>query len=329
LQKEIVMETAGNAERKRIKAVENEVVEKKRPKKRAKKIGANTLADRQLEVESQVEKRRMLSYLTGHVIPIINKNLETGDICALAESFYPLIPKDTINKIRQSPDALVVAIKKNCLNVARILARDPNELSKNRLELSNVFLVICGYGYLEMAQWLADYIQLTADDAKKYTNYGFHKSCENGHLAIAQWLAERFQVTANDARTYHNYAFIVICENGHLAVAMWLVERFQLTADATSAEINEAFCRSCKNGHLAVAMWLVERFQLTDKDAMAYNDAFRRSCEKGHLAVAQWLAEHFQLTAADARAYGNYALIKSRENGHLDVENWLVKRFRL
>jgi hypothetical protein len=76
----------------------------------------------------------------------------------------------------------------------------------------------CGYGYLEIAQWLWSLDQTI--DIHADNEYAFRYSCGCGHLEVAKWLLSLNQNI--DIHVCNEDAFCGSCERGHLEVAKWL-----------------------------------------------------------------------------------------------------------
>jgi hypothetical protein len=94
----------------------------------------------------------------------------------------------------------------------------------------------------------------------------FASACRRGSLKVAQWLAETLEITIEEACHNDNLALRTACAGGFLEVAQWLTTSFGLTVEDVRADDNDAVRSACSEDHLPVVKWLVTRFGLKAKD---------------------------------------------------------------
>ena len=145
-------------------------------------------------------------------------------------------------------------------------------------EDEHAFRASCGYGQLEIAQWLIDLgmqKNFTPIDIHAKCEVAFQRtwknirykstfqwSCTNGQLEIAKWLVDlsmQKNFTPIDIHAHNEYAFRVSCYHGQLEIAKWLVNlgmQKNFTPINIHANNEYAFHYSHKNGHLNVTHWL-------------------------------------------------------------------------
>src|SRR5690625_2304357 len=92
-----------------------------------------------------------------------------------------------------------------------------NEMDNaNGFYINNLFVRLCAFGYLSVAQWL-DHI-----NGSKYQNehnHAFKWCCMRGQFNVAQWLYSLGNVNIHEMG---DHAFRTCCSNGHLHIAQWL-----------------------------------------------------------------------------------------------------------
>jgi hypothetical protein len=169
-----------------------------------------------------------------------------------------------------------------CANVpSAVLIRSAYTITRETVLTWKALRCACARGRLEVAQWLSDHFELTAEDARACNNAALRYACDGGYLEVAQWLTDRFRLTSEDARAGDNAALCMASTSGHLPVASWLADRFGLTTDDARAHGNFALYMATERGHCGVVKWLIARFRLTIVDI---DDARRCTfpCGCGH-----------------------------------------------
>jgi hypothetical protein len=81
------------------------------------------------------------------------------------------------------------------------------------------FRRVCGRGWLEVAEWMADHLRVTAGDAKMSGAFG--EACGEGHLEVAQWLTARFELSPGYV-IMHSGACEAAARAPHRHVIDWL-----------------------------------------------------------------------------------------------------------
>jgi hypothetical protein len=187
------------------------------------------------------------------------------------------------------------------------------------------FVEVCASGHLQLAQWLSEVCQLTADDP---ISEAFQEACANGCLPVARWLCGELGVTRDIVTARNCYAFREACAHGFVTTADWLCTHFALTRDDALALDRYCFRLGCARGKLNALLWLVDRFGLDRDDALTCNvQALSQSCAAGHLDVVRWLCERFAIERSDV--VNCHAVRESKRNGHADISGWLADRYGL
>jgi ankyrin repeat protein len=177
------------------------------------------------------------------------------------------------------------------------------------------FMLSCGSGYLDVAQWLHSIVGINND---------IHRSAcmvaaKNGDTKMLEWLISlRF-----DIRDYIHDIFTICCENGHLSTAV------SIHAIGMISYYSYAFSTSCVRGHIEVAKWL----QLTGKIEINrdYNFLFQMICQHGYIDMAKWFlslggADEANLlkVGLNIHAENDIALETACRNKHIDMILFLL-----
>jgi hypothetical protein len=175
-----------------------------------------------------------------------------------------------------------------------------------------IFLGLCRFGHLSMAQWL--YYQ-DRNNFYFHRDVAFFYACTDGHLSVAQWI---YSLGDLNIDTVNEKSFPMACESGHLSIVQWIYSLGGVVFDELN--IHALFDRVCQRGQLSVAQWLHDRSGL---DIHVENDrAFRLICENGHLSIAQWLVS---LGGVNIHANKDESFGGACEHGHLIVAQWLLQ----
>eukprot|EP00039_Didymoeca_costata_P019583 m.338114 g.338114 ORF g.338114 m.338114 type:complete len:1030 (-) comp18317_c0_seq1:150-3239(-) len=241
-------------------------------------------------------------------------------LCDLVDSLLPikiawngwaaLLREDTFN-----PDA-----------VMHRLCFFPEPVSTHE-EIHKRFKGLCAECSVEVVSKFVEINALTGNDVLENEAAAFRVVCKNGNLDLAVWLADEFDLTADVARIRDNYALGEACRLGHTRMVAWLVDRFHLGLQDIRDDDNYALRMACAHGHLDILRWMLSEFSLTSADSRTDDAApLRLACHMGHLEVAQMLVAHFGLDVNDLRRSGNYALFNSSAEGHVDIVRWLLHK---
>jgi hypothetical protein len=283
----------------------------------------------------------LVHFLKHHILPNLpERYFNNADLYVLGETFPDLIPE--LIPIIEFEYYHGSSTRTQWLKVAQgDLVND----DFNRNDRYHVLYWCCRLGYLSVAQYVVQKLELNATDVRSRLNCLLYTCCEGHHLKMAQWLVEQFNLTLVDVDQSH--VFECVCESGYLEIAQWLFEKFEIDPS------NQAFINCCNKGHLNVARWLYQQ-KPYDQQVMTYalaecsdgghipiaqwlhgcsvisndrlNDAFMRACLGGHIQLAQWLIQ-YDLTVSKSQV--EYLLRDCSQNGWLELAQWLVTQFDL
>lgn len=103
---------------------------------------------------------------------------------------------------------------------------DIKHISNNK-----ALFLTCETGSLESAQFLAEYFEITAEDAREKDCVAFRRACVQGHIKCVKWFVDHFGITAEDVRDCDNWILYMVCKFGFLNIAQFLIDRFDLTKE--------------------------------------------------------------------------------------------------
>jgi len=160
----------------------------------------------------------------------------------------------------------------------------------------HIFIVICGYGFLETAQWLYNSENI---DIHYENELAFRYSCLDRHLDLAKWLIEISKENGKIINIHVNNeeVFRKSCNNGDLEVAKWLFEISKENNDMINIHANdeEAFIWCCLDEDIEMAKWLVEISKENDEIINIHTKnemIFRLSCFSGFIEIVKWLMDN-------------------------------------
>ena len=177
---------------------------------------------------------------------------------------------------------------------------------------------VCLNGYLELAQWLANWKAATNDPVRQWGDRWLSLSCE-GHLHLAKWIVQQ----EGAAITHQHFLKAVPHVGGRfpLPFVHWMHSMLEGDCDYHQHEDMMFRNSSVRAGvTLPFMQWL---WSLGGVDIHAYEDrAFRNACTVGSLDAAKWL---WSLGGVDIRAGGNDAFGNACAYGKADVAMWLYE----
>lgn len=175
----------------------------------------------------------------------------------------------------------------------------------------DLFVAVCGLGYLALAQWLYG---IGGVEAHVGGLAAFRAACRNGQLHVAQWLHGLGGVVHvhDDTEAHLFWA----CMGGHLHMAQWL--------HSLGAVIDpDVFLRLPLDvGKWAVTKWLVELGGMERQVRFESGSAFIQACMEDNLEAAQWLVS---LGAVDVVPCARRGFPVAVRKGSVHLTRWLLE----
>jgi hypothetical protein len=174
-----------------------------------------------------------------------------------------LTPHILAEEGRGFDNALLFAAVHGHLPVVRHLVQS------SKIHLDRVRDAFLGAVYslqFEVAQYLAEAYNLTAEDARVMHNLALCRAASMGHLAFTKFLFEHLGLNVNDARDQHNRALMVASGKGHMHVVQYLVETAGLTPNDIFSDNCAILALAAASGQLAILQYLINKAGLAGTD---------------------------------------------------------------
>lgn len=177
---------------------------------------------------------------------------------------------------------------------------------------TNLFVEVCGKGFLEIAQWLREIDPKI--DKPVILKRGFELACTNGRQDLAEWLKNihpelkcveqpllfrvcvnrhlelaKWLLDGNEQFLHGAFTFLrESCAAGNLEMVKWCIEKYCVLMPKNSLDLSCCFCIACEYGHLRIAKFLL-RENSTINIRYGCDNGFRHACDRGHYDTARWM----------------------------------------
>ncbi|ORY28671.1 ankyrin, partial [Neocallimastix californiae] len=222
---------------------------------------------------------------------------------------------------------LQIAVKYNNFPMVELLIKNNADIPKNQSDDEPFFISVCKTNNIEMVNYIINNVK-TIDIYEKdeYDNNAFMIVCKYGYTEIAKKLYT-YSYNINDEDIYGNTALIIACQNGHLDIIKLLVNE-NVNIDKINIQNKFYYCpllTAVENNDEELVKILLQYNALINSYDTYGNNPLMLACTIGNKNIVELLLNNYStLDINEKNSLNNTALHNACESGNIEIVSLLL-----